>query len=323
MPTTRPTIIFAEIPGRKSLGSAAAIMVAANGWNMICVSGVSQARESLNSVKNIKAIVTNEPSQELFEAARKSSDQIITILVTDMPIQQYCAALGDNDLLLLDHVVANFDSDWAASDLAITLQKIIRKDLFGIEKYLSPGTTIQTRTIKGSSARDPINKEVQEWAESCGLGKNIARLAYGISEELLMNAIYDAPVAGGRTHYEAMDRHAPRELAPEDWPTLRFGVDDRLFAISITDPFGAFLRERWFTYLRKALKRNDLESLIDTKKGGAGLGLFKMLYSSHGVVCNVDPGKATEVIILISFQHPIRDFIHTPRSIHYFNASSH
>ncbi len=322
MPTTRPTVIFAEVPGRKSIGSAAAIMVAANGWNMISLTGVSQARESLNTVKNVKAIVTNEPSEELFEAARKASNQIVTVLVTDMPIQEYCEALGHNDLLLLDHVVANFDSDWSASDLAITLQKIIRGDIFGIEKYLSPGSNIQTKTIKGSADRDPTNKEVQEWVENCGLGKNISRLAYGICEELLMNAIYDAPVAGGRAHYEAMDRHLPRELSPEDWSTLRFGVDDRLFAISITDPFGAFLRERWFTYLRKALKRNDSESLIDTKKGGAGLGLFKMLYSSHGVVCNVSPGKATEVIILISFQHQIRDFVHTPRSIHYFNTSS-
>jgi hypothetical protein len=164
---------------------------------------------------------------------------------------------------------------------------------------------------------------VQDWVEACGIGKNIGRLAYGICEELLMNAVYDAPIAGGRKHYEQYERYESRYLAPDEWATLKYGVDGRIFAISITDPFGAFVREKWFSYLRKALKRDDSDTLIDTKKNGAGLGLFKMLYSSHGVVCNVDPGKITEVIILISLNQPVRDFVHMPRSIHYFSTSSH
>jgi hypothetical protein len=322
MNAASPTIIFAEVPGRKTIGSAAALMVAANGWQMVTVTGVPQAITALKSHPNVKVLVTNEPSLEMLEAAGNCHPNIIRILVTDMPMAEYCARLEQKDLLLLEHVVANLDSEWTTSDLAITLQKLIRRDFFGIEKYLSPESKLQQRTIKGTADRDPCNKQVQDWVESCGLGKNIGRLAYGICEELLMNAIYDAPVAGGRTHYEDMERHEMRTLASDEWATLRYGVDGRLFAISITDPFGAFARDKWFSYLRKALKRDDSDTLIDTKKSGAGLGLFKMLYSSHGVVCNVDPGKITEVIILISLNHPVRDFLHMPRSIHYFNTSS-
>jgi len=316
------TIIFAEIPGRKTIGSAAALMVAANGWKMVAVSGVAQAITALKSNEDVKVLVTNEPSLELFEAAGACEQEIVRILVTDLPMAEYCALLQQKDLLLLDHVVANLDSEWTTSDLAITLQKLIRRDFFGIEKYLSPESNLQIQLIKGSADRESCNKKVQDWVESCGLGKNIGRLAYGICEELLMNAIYDAPIAGGRTHYEDMERHESRALASDEWATLRYGVDGRLFAISITDPFGAFARDKWFSYLRKALKRDDSEALIDTKKSGAGLGLFKMLYSSHGVVCNVEPGKKTEVIILISLNLPVRDFVHMPRSIHYFNTSS-
>lgn len=317
------TVLFVDVPGRKSIGSAASIMVAANGWRHISVSGVQQALEALNSPARIRAIVANDPNESLFQAVRKLDTSIITILVTDLPMQDYCASLGNNDLLLIDHVIANTDPEWTTSDLAITMQKIIRSDLFGIEKYLSPEADIQSRIIRGSSDRDPANKAVSDWVEACGLGKNISRLATGICEELLMNAIYDAPVAGGRTHYEAMERREKRDLAEDEWATLKFGCDGRLFAISICDPFGAFARDRWFSYLRKVLKRNDTDQLIDTKKGGAGLGLFKMLYSSHGLVCNVAPGKATEVIVIIATNLPVRDFVHMPRSIHYFNTSSH
>lgn len=323
MTNQRATVLFVDVPGRKSMGSAASIMVAANGWNSISLAGIPQALEALKGTTSIRAVVANDPDESLFQAVRNLNPGIITMLVTDLPMQDYCASLGHNDLLLIDHVIANTDPEWTTSDLAVTLQKIIRSDLFGIEKYLSPQTDIQSRVITGSADRDPSNKAVGDWVEACGLGKNISRLASGICEEMLMNAIYDAPVAGGRTHYEAMERREKRNLAEDEWATLKYGFDGRIFAISIQDPFGAFERDRWFSYLRKVLKRNDTEQLIDTKKGGAGLGLFKMLYSSHGVVCNVQPGKMTEVIVLIAINSPVRDFVHTPRSIHYFNTSSH
>lgn len=323
MTSRSATILFVDVPGRKSMGSAASVMVAANGWKSISMSGIPQALEALKSSADIRAVVANDPNESLFQAVRTLNPAIITVLVTDLPMQDYCLSLGHNDILLIDHVIANTDPEWTTCDLAVTLQKIIRSDLFGIEKYLSPQADIQSRVITGSADRDTSNKAVSDWVEACGLGKNISRLASGICEEMLMNAIYDAPVAGGRTHYEAMDRREKRNLAEDEWATLKFGCDGRIFAISIQDPFGAFARDRWFSYLRKVLKRNDTEQLIDTKKGGAGLGLFKMLYSSHGVICNVDPGKITEVIVLIAINSPVRDFVHMPRSIHYFNTSSH
>jgi hypothetical protein len=316
-----PIVIFAEVPGRKPIGSAAALKAAAYDCETISVSGVTQALATLKSCRNVKIFVTNEPSLELFETAVRHSPNVTRVLVTDLPMAEYCRLLEQRDLDVLDHIIANLDSDWTTSDLAITLQKLTRRDFFGIEKYLSPDSQLKHHTIRGSSDRDICNKKVQDWVEACGLGKNIGRLAYGVCEELLMNAIYDAPVAGGRKHYDEMERHENRTLAVDEWAMLRYGIDGRLFAISISDPFGAFARDKWFSYLRKALKRDDSEALIDTKKSGAGLGLFKMLYSSHAVVCNVDPGKLTEVIILISLNHPVRDFAHMPRSIHYFNTS--
>lgn len=322
MTQTSPSILLAEIPGRKPIGSPTALSVAAVGGKVVSVAGIEQAIKTLQS-SPIRIVISNDPNISLFETARQCSPKSITMLVTDLPMEQYCAELGLEDQRLLDHVIGNFDTEWATTDLAITLQKIIRSDFFGIEKYLSPNAAIQSRIIKGSAERESSNKSLQEWVEACGLGKNLMRLASGICEEMLMNAIFDAPVAGGRTHYESMERRAARELAQDEWAELKWGADGRNFAIAIADPFGAFERERWFSYLRKALKRSDSEGLIDTKKGGAGLGLFKMLYSSHGIICNVDPGKKTEVIALISVQHPMRDITHVPRSMHYFNTVSH
>jgi hypothetical protein len=314
------TVLIADLPSRTPVGSSASMLVASNGWKLLQLTDNAEVLRTLETNSDIRIFVSNDPNEETFAAARRCKHRIFNILITDLPMAVYSNDMNKNELKLIDHVVANFDRDWSNADLAITLQKIIRKDIFGLSKYLSSNASIQEKTIQSSSDRDSTNKAVQDFVEACGLSKNISRLAYGISEELLMNAIYDAPVAGGRTHYLEMDRLAPRNLKEDEWSILRYGIDSRVFAISISDPFGAFARDRWFEYLRKALRRDDSESIIDTKKGGAGLGLFKMLYSSHGVVCNVDPGKLTEVIVLIAINSPVKDFIHTPRSIHYFNT---
>jgi hypothetical protein len=267
---------------------------------------------------HVPIVVSNRPELRVFEASRKKDRSIQNILVTSKTIFDYAEPLAHRDGDLLDHVIANHSQEWTIRDLRITCQKILRGDVFGLEKYLDVGTPIQRAQVTGTKDRDQLNQTVSRWAESCGVGKNIGRLVYGITEELLMNAIYDAPVAGGRTHYETLDRAAARNLQPDEFSTLSYGTDTRTLALSIADPFGAFVAPKFWQYARKILRRDDPDGLIDTKKGGAGLGLFKMLYSSHGVICNVATDQKTEVIVLIDLAAPVRDFSSMPRSMHYF-----
>lgn len=315
-----PTILFVEVAGEKPLPHAPAIQVAGRGASIVFATGVEQGCQVLSSTArdSVDAIVCNAPDFNLYKASRQYQSRAKNILITSQTIHSYSAALKLEDLDLLDHVIAQLSEEWTIDELRITLQKILRRDLFGIEKYLMEDTLIISRPVCSSKDRDVFNAEVQRWAEASGASRNIGRLAFGICEELLMNAIYDAPVAGGRTNYESLERTTARDLKPDEYGNLRYGCDGRTLALSIQDPFGAFKREKWWSYARKILKRDDADGLIDTKKGGAGLGIFKMLYSSHGVVCNVDPGKMTEVIVLIDLTQPIRDFASMPRSIHYF-----
>lgn len=325
MPTTSGVVIFVDTPGLRSLPPAAALHIAAAGLRPVVVSGKEQALQLVETLasdrqETLRFLVTNSPDFELFEATRKGHPDAITILVAGESIDKYAKSLKNQDHVLLDHVIANTHVDWVTDELRVTLQKLIRKDYFGIEKYLTLNTPIHERTITSSRDREAFNAEVQQWIETNGQSKSIGRLAFGITEELIMNVVYDAPVAGGRLHYEKLERHEARDLAPDEYAKLRYGSDGSTIAISTVDPFGAFEHEKWLYYTRKILRRDDTDNLIDTKKGGAGLGLFKMLYSSHGVVCNVEPGKRTEVIVLIDLRHALKDFAQMPRSIHYFRA---
>jgi hypothetical protein len=235
-------------------------------------------------------------------------------------MQVYSQDLQGQEPELLDHIISFLSDEWVAKETRVTVQKILKNELFGISKYLIGDVPIHSETVRGSADRERLNTQVQHWIDKCGIGKNICRLGSGIVEEMLMNAIYDAPVAGGRSFYEDLPRTEARQLAEDEYATLSYGADGDILAISIADPFGAFKREKFFSYLQKVLRRHDSDALIDKKKGGAGLGLFKMLYSSHAIICNVEPGKRTEVIALIDLAHSVRDFSQMPRSIHFFST---
>lgn len=325
MTTASGIVLFIDNPGFRALPPAAALHIAAAGVRPVVVTGHDQAQQLLknfaaNPQDPLRFIVTNGPDFDLFAMVRTLHPRAVSILVAGESIDKYSESLQNQDQDLVDHVVANTHIDWTTDDLRVTLQKLIRKDYFGIEKYLVADTPIHERLITSSRDREIYNTEVQQWIDSCGQSKSIGRLAFGITEELIMNAVYDAPVAGGRNHYEKFERHEARDLAKDEYAKLRYGNDGHTVAISSVDPFGAFAHEKWKHYTRKILKRADTDKLIDTKKGGAGLGLFKMLYSSHGVVCNVEPGKRTEVIVLMDLRHPLKDFAQMPRSIHYFTV---
>jgi hypothetical protein len=314
-------VLYVDIPGRKPLPEASVLRVAGTGADIVGVTDAKSAMAVLRTTTPIDLLICNSPEPELLSLARELAPATRTVLVTESTMEQYSRLLGGAEDVLVDHVIANrIPGTWTINELRVTTQKILRKDIFGVDKYLAPATPIQELIVKGSTDREAFNTKVMTFAEENRLGQYMAKLVFGITEELLMNAIYDAPVAGGRHHYGELPRTTTVELRPSEYSQLQFGCDGSVFGIAVADPFGALTRAKLFQYLKKVLRRTDSTNLIDTKKGGAGLGLFKILYSSHSLICNVDPGKKTEVMALIDIQHQVRDFSKMARSVHYFEV---
>lgn len=318
---TAKTVLYIDVPGRKPLPDASVLRIAGTSAQIIGVTDPASATTVIKNSERIDVIASNNPDLATFEAARSFHPDSAIVMITECTMEQYSKALAGREDELVDHVIANrAPAQWTINELRVTIQKILQRDIFGIDKYLGPGTPIQTLVVRGSSDREVYNTQVMNFAEENRLGQYMAKLVFGITEELLMNAIYDAPVAGGRHHYGDLPRTTSVELEPGEYASLSYGCDGSVFAIAVTDPFGALTRPKLFQYLKKVLRRGDSTSLIDTKKGGAGLGLFKILYSSHALVCNVEEGKHTEVMALIDIQHQVRDFSKMARSVHYFRG---
>jgi hypothetical protein len=244
------------------------------------------------------------------------------LLITSETMETYSQALQGQENQLVQHLFADNDSgEFLLQELSVALKKIASQDLFGVEKYLKGANQTFHRQIRGSRDRIQAQTDVLNFAESIRLSGTQTRLAAGITEELVMNAIFDAPAASGIDHYQSIRRGSEVVLEAGHESTLTLAFDGRILGISVLDPFGAMTRGKLYQYIRKVLVRSDSNQLIDTKELGAGLGLYKILYSCHSLICNIEPGKHTEVIALIDCERQLRDFSRSPRSIQYFEKS--
>jgi len=319
------TVLFVELPGNRPLPEATVLGSLGGGSKVSCLSCSSATARFLeNNSESDPLMVINKPEKHLLEEFRKKFPEGVSILVTDLSMEQYASALSYKEDLLLDHIVGNSGRpEWTVLDLRTTLQKELRDEMFGISRYLRPGTSIISEKITHSDQRRDLNLKVMDYAESLRLTSATSKLLYGISEELLMNAIYDAPTdQNGKPIYGEIQRTKFISLKDHEVCSLSFGSDGETFALGVEDPFGALKKTKFHSYMKKVLRRHEGSKIIDTKKGGAGLGLFKILYSSHALICNSLPGRKTEVISLIDLHSQIRDFSRMARGLHFFQQRS-
>src|SRR5258708_24917501 len=78
--------------------------------------------------------------------------------------------LDDDGLvtLMLEAPVSHLVEDPHDRDLEITSEKLVTGDLFGLEKYLAPGTAVGERAIGDEIDKRRAIAEVCAWAESVG-----------------------------------------------------------------------------------------------------------------------------------------------------------
>lgn len=182
-------------------------------------------------------------------------------------------------------------------ELTITAQKLVRDDLFGAEKYLLWGTELEAMTLTRASQRTHIAGELAAQVRARGLGPRVASVAMLAADELLSNAVHNAPVDGAGVHYRAdLPRDGELALDPRHQVGLRWGCDGRYLAVEVTDPFGSLDRD---TILRALVA-----SSFKDAGGGAGMGIALVYRSCDHLVFNLSPGKRTEVIALIDIRSP-------------------
>lgn len=184
--------------------------------------------------------------------------------------------------------------------LTTTVAKILNNDIFGFEKYLSWGAHVVESKITHSEARRDEIEKMKEHFKTMGVRSTFLDQAHLVADEMLMNAIYDAPTnAEGKALFNHMSRLEAVQLSDEQAVTLRYGTDGVFLAVSVSDPFGSLTKTILQSYLHKNFQGEETGS---DGKGGAGKGLYMIITCSDFVVFNVKAQKKTEVICFFQLE---------------------
>ena len=213
-------------------------------------------------------------------------------LIAVVPSTTLATMIGLLSEMRCNHVV--HDQAEGMAMVSTIVNKFVSGDLFGIEKYLPAGTKVQLTRLRDYRGRTAAIDEVLGYAELIGVRSKIRQSIGQVCEELLMNALYDAPAdeEGNPIFAEVelkarLDRLSPRPVS------IRYAATDTGFAVSVRDRFGRLDKATVVRYIDKCLHSPQQ---IDRKTYGAGLGIYLIANAATTFVLNVAPGMATEVI---------------------------
>lgn len=195
----------------------------------------------------------------------------------------------------LSHLVAAslLSAPLARSHLTMLLERLTDGPEHGM---LGADRVGRVAMLARASRREARFERMQEFFAKNGLSARAISAIADVSEELVMNALYNAPVEAGYFE-QAIPRSEEVELPPERACEISYGMDSGHVFVRLRDTFGALTRAR----LQDVLNRcNKAEVELDESRGGAGLGLWRIFSSASTIAITVIPGRLTDVVVGIA-----------------------
>jgi hypothetical protein len=252
---------------------------------------------------------------ELVVEALRINPQLRVILWTAEPLQRSLRYLVEHPNISNVLGRADFDSPPRGWELMLVLRRLLRPRDEGpkFAWFLDWGFTGFQERVTDTASRDRLVEKVQKFVAHLGVRERVGELFGELAHELLMNAMFDAPIdERGQPKY-ALDRKASLVLAEHEQPALRLASDGTRLAIQVTDLFGRLERTHVFDGLQRGLNGQ-----MDQSHGGAGLGMVVCHNCTVAMFFDVVRGRKTEVTGIFDLDLGQREFRAQAKSLHYF-----
>ena len=219
----------------------------------------------------------------------------------------------------IDHVLGrkDFESTPRAWEVVMVARRLAANPgaTPAFAAYLDWGFTAIELDVRSTADRDAAVARIQEFVGALSVPKRISEMFAELGHELIMNAIYDAPIdALGRPKY-AGDRKAELVLDATEQPTIKLGTDGTRLVLQVRDPFGRLERKHVVEGLARGLAGGEM----DQTHGGAGLGMMVCHNASSAMLFDVARGRHTEVTAMFELDMNLREFRTQAKSLHFWS----
>lgn len=237
-------------------------------------------------------LVSDSGGQALMQEAAAAGTLASLVLMNGMGARALPSLL---ELGSVTNLLAN-PMPLMAEELTVTALKLLRRDIFGLEKYMSWGVEARSYSLDHTDQRVEVVDRLGRGIRELGLGPRVASMAKLAADELLSNALFNAPVDEQGVQFRASEsRDTSRPIAAHERPRLRYACDARYLAVEVSDPFGSLDRNHILRHIAKAANRTGIER-IDFGGPGAGMGIALAYSCCNHLIFNLEAGERTEVI---------------------------
>jgi len=266
------------------------------------VANLERAGAEVDAVRSIDAIQTEIiPHRYVFLATEEGETSQVDKLLPMLRQKAHAAVVTPRaslrDLIKymsdsrMNHVIVGEELD---RGVFVTAQKLLTGDIFGVEKYLPDGTPVNYIRLRDFEGRGKAIDTILAYAEGAKMRRQVRSAIGSVCEELLMNALYDAPVdEDGVQIFAEIDPHDRTKTRSPRPVSIRYASTDSQFVVAIRDRFGRLAKNTILSYIEKCLVS---PVQIDRKTYGAGLGLYLVANAAASYIVNVAFGIATEVV---------------------------
>jgi hypothetical protein len=183
----------------------------------------------------------------------------------------------------------------ASTSIATLLELLAAPD----QPLLSTNGVGRVALLAEADHREARFERIESFFSKHGLSSKTIRSINEVCEELVMNALYDAPVEAGYFP-DAISREQNVVLPPDRACEISYGIEGGNVFVRVRDTFGSLSRTRLIDVLRRC---STSEVVLDESRGGAGLGLWRIFSVASSIIITVIPGHITDIVVRISTQN--------------------
>lgn len=234
-----------------------------------------------------------EKTPEIAEALANTISPFKVFVCTDGGLNEYPHLFNHS---VFGHHLFRRYHDPAPSLLSKLIAASLTPYPFGLQRFFPRGTPSQKIRVMRSGQKNAAVEALRNFLLKKALITRLATLAAQATDELVMNAIFDAPaLPDGSPFRRGLSRDADFELKEEGGVEIEVATTGTYTGIAVGDPYGSFKKSELMKYLAKNFQQNAYE--VRTTDPGAGLGINGIMQAGMSMAFIAKPGIRTEVIV--------------------------
>lgn len=178
---------------------------------------------------------------------------------------------------------------------------------WGLAPLLKAGTKVQTVRLTSSVQKNDAVEAVKTYLVAAKFHARMATVIANAVDELLLNAIYDAPTDDlGKPILNRTPRSTVMELQGKSQVEMQIGFDGVYVGVTAIDMYGSLEKDKLLAYIAKVYEKEEYKP--KTSVAGAGLGLATVFRSGGSFLFVSESRVRTEVTVFFRRSNNFRDF---------------